>query len=91
MTNYQSRNDLDSSVQGFHPNFSVSPQSGEAGIVSANQTNTLVLLYLKETKELIAEIKELTRKSRNLLWQIDEKLSNPKNEPEYEVHDLEDK
>ncbi len=60
------------------------------GIVDAAQYNNLVLIYLKQIADLMVEQKELVRKSRNLLWQIDEKLSSPKNEPEYDTEDSQD-
>jgi len=87
MSSYQSRPDLENQAPGgnFLPSY---PQNVDVG-----QINNLVLIYLKQIADLMVELKELTRKSRNLLWQIDEKLSNPRNESEFDVepHDLEDK
>ncbi len=83
MTNYQSReNDLDNGVQGFPP---LLPKGVTGEFVNTGQVVNLTLVYLKDISEILKEQKELLRKSRNLLWQIDEKLSNPKNEPEYET------
>ncbi len=76
MSSYQSRaDDLEKQAPGALPNL-----PGLHGIVQADQYNSLVLIYLKQIADLMVEQKELVRKSRNLLWQIDEKLSSSKDD-----------
>lgn len=87
MTNFQSRSDLESSARGekvfsYPPNYVPSGKD-----VMQEQVSNLVLIYLKQIADVLVESKELIRKSRNLLWQIDEKLSNPQNEPEYDTEE----